>query len=191
MPPQTESDAPLRRAMQSVAAGEIDAFRTVAESLEPRLMRFFAQLGVPETDRDDLFQDTCLRLYRGANAYDAGRPFLPWALTVARRVMLNWNRSRKPTVALDDAAEISDAHPTPDKLAESDLWAFARSRLPAGDYELLWLRYGEALTPAEIAAVLRRTSVQVRVYLYRARNRLARALEREDAGAAGNGRRET
>ncbi len=41
--------------MQRVAQGEIQAFRIVAEALEPRLERFFAQLGVPASDRDDLF----------------------------------------------------------------------------------------------------------------------------------------
>lgn len=67
--------------MRIVAEGDANAFRVIAEALDPRLARFFAQLGVPEADRDDLFQETCLRLYRAAGAYDPQRPFLPWALT--------------------------------------------------------------------------------------------------------------
>lgn len=178
----TESDLPQRQAMKAVANGDDNAFRVIAEALDPRLMRFFAQLGVPESDRDDLFQETCLRLYRAAESYDPQRPFLPWALTVARRVMLNWHRACKPTVVLEEAGDIPSQQRTPGAGAEADLWDFARTCLTACDYELLWLRYGEDLDPSEIAAMTSRTSVHVRVLLYRARATLAKALVKEGAG---------
>ncbi len=174
-----QSDAPLREAMRAVAGGERQAFRTVAEALEPRLDRFYSQFGVPEADRDDLFQETCIRLYRAAASYDAQRPFMPWALTVARRVMLNWHRTLKPTVPLDEARDVADdGQRQPVARAESDLWRFAQDRLPTADHELLWLRYGEDLEPSEIAAVTGRTAVHVRVLLHRARGALIRALEK-------------
>ena len=166
--------------MQAVAGGDTEAFRIVAETLDPRLARFFAQLGVPEAERDDLFQESCLRIYRAAASYDSRRPFLPWAFTVARRVMLNWHRSRKPTLALDEIGDIPSGQPAPGAGAEADIWVFARARLPAADYELLWLRYGEDMQPSEIAAVTGRTAVHVRVLLHRARAALAAALKKED-----------
>ncbi|MEI7901345.1 MAG: sigma-70 family RNA polymerase sigma factor [bacterium] len=173
-----QNDARLRQAMQTVAAGDVNAFRIIAAALDPRLSRFFAQLGVPESDRDDLFQETCLRIYRAAGQYDARRPFLPWALTVARRVMLNWHRARKPTVALEEADNVMAEQRAPGAGAEADVWQFARARLPPAAYELLWLCYGEDLEPVEIAAVTGRTAVHVRVLLYRARAALASALEK-------------
>ncbi len=182
-----ENDAPLRQSMRAVAEGDVNAFRVIAVALDPRLMRFFAQLGVPETDRDDLYQETCLRLFRAAGAYDPQRPFLPWALTVARRVMLNWHRARKPTVALEEAGDVPAQQPPPGAGAESDLWGFARTRLSTTDYELLWLRYGEDLEPTEIAAMTRRTAVHVRVLLHRARAILAKAMAKD--GTAQNRKR--
>ncbi len=164
--------------MQAVATGDANAFRVVAEALEPRLERFFSQLGVPHADRDDLYQDTCLRLYRAAGAYDPRRPFLPWALTVARRVMLNWHRAHKPTVALEEADGVSDNQRAPGAGAEADIWPFARARLTSAAYELLWLCYGEDFEPSEIAAMTGRTAVHVRVLLHRARAALASALEK-------------
>ncbi len=53
---------------------------------------------------------------------------------------------------------------------------------PAAACELLWLRYGEDLEPAEIASVTRRTPVHVRVLLHRARAALAAALEHDGTG---------
>jgi len=163
--------------MRAVAAGDAQAFRAIAEALEPRLDRFFAQFGVTAADRADLYQESCLRLYRAAGSYDATRPFLPWALTVARRVMLNWHRALKPEVPLEEAENWPAPQRGPGEAAESDLWQFARRRLPAESFELLWLCYGERFEPAEIAAVTGRTGVHVRVLLYRARAALARALE--------------
>lgn len=167
----------LRQAMRSVAAGDANAFTLIAETLEPRLERFYAQLGVPTSERDDLFQESCLRLYRAAGSYDPRRPFLPWALTVARRVMLNWHRARKPTVELDEARTVAAEQRSPGAGVEADIWPFARDRLPPAAYELLWLCYGEDLGPSEIAAVTGRTAVHVRVLLHRARAALASALE--------------
>jgi RNA polymerase sigma-70 factor (ECF subfamily) len=166
--------------MQAVADGSTEAFQTVAEALEPRLERFFAQLGVPASDRDDLYQETCLRIYRSAGTFDTRRPLMPWALTVARHVMLNWHRARKPTVPLDETIDVAGEQPTPGASAERDLWTFARFRLAPEAYELLWLCYGEDLTPSEIAASTGRTAVHVRVLLYRARNALARELGKEE-----------
>jgi RNA polymerase sigma-70 factor (ECF subfamily) len=163
--------------MRAVAAGDCDAFRPVADALEPRLDRFYAQFGVAESDRDDLFQESCLKLYRAAASYDPQRPFLPWALTVARRVMLNWVRARKPTVPLDEAPEIAVAAQAAASASDSDLWRFARGRLSPAAYELLWLCYGEGFEPAEIAGVTGRTAVHVRVLLHRARAALARELK--------------
>ncbi len=178
MEPSEQNDDRLRQAMRAVAAGDADAFRDIAEALDPRLARFFARLGVPEAERDDLFQEACLRIYRAAGAYDPRRPFLPWAYTVARRVMLNWHRARKPTVALEEAEHVAAEQRAPGMAAEADLWQFAQTRLPAAAYELLWLCYGEDFEPAEIAAVTGRTAVHVRVLLHRARAALARALEK-------------
>ena len=173
-----QNDDRLRQAMREVAAGDANAFRDIAAALDPRLARFFAQLGVPEAERDDLFQETCLRIYRAAGAYDPRRPFLPWALTVARRVMLNWHRARKPTVELEAADSVAADQRAPSAGAEADIWQFARARIPAAAYELLWLCYGEDLEPSEIAVVTGRTAVHVRVLLYRARAALAGALEK-------------
>jgi len=165
--------------MRRVANGEIDEFRRVAEVLEPRLMRLFSQMGASQADAEDLFQESCLRMYRAAGSYDPERPFMPWALTVARRVMLNWHRARKPTVTLEEAGDLPDQRASPATEAEKDIWVFARRRLSPNDYELLWLRYGEDMDSKEIAAVTRRTPVHVRVLLHRARHTLAAELAKE------------
>lgn len=178
-PTPLADDAPLREAMRRLAQGDRDAFRPLAAALQPRLTRLFLQLGVPHHDCDDLIQETSLRIFRAAPDFDPARPFMPWAITIARRVMFNWFRDRKATVPLHLAPEPAAPLPSPGQLAQSDLWAFARAVLPPDQHELLWFRYGEALTSPEIAAATGRTAIHIRVLLHRARAALAHALEKE------------
>jgi len=52
----------------------------------------------------------------------------------------------------------------------------ARNTLSANHYDALWLHYGEDLAVAEIATIMGKTRVHVKVMLHRARHRLRQAL---------------
>jgi RNA polymerase sigma-70 factor (ECF subfamily) len=58
---------------------------------------------------------------------------------------------------------------------QEGLWAAAKS-LSKNQYEALRLRYAEDMSIKEIAKVLRKTQVSVKVILYRARMNLAQRL---------------
>ena len=66
------------------------------------------------------------------------------------------------------------------------MWALARRQLPDAQFQALWLRYTEGMNVAEIAQVLRKTRVHVKVLLFRARHALARDLELRAAAAGLN-----
>ena len=57
------------------------------------------------------------------------------------------------------------------------LWALARN-LSRNQYLALWLKYGQDMSIKEIALVLRKSQVNVRVLLYRARVNLAKRLQK-------------
>ena len=63
----------------------------------------------------------------------------------------------------------------------ANLWALARTLSPS-QYDVLWLRYAEALSIQEIARVTRKSQVHVRVTLYRARVAMAKKLEADVEG---------
>jgi len=58
---------------------------------------------------------------------------------------------------------------------QQSLWAMARS-LSTNQYRALWLRYAEDMSIKEIAKVLGKSQVSVRVFLYRARINLGQRL---------------
>ena len=65
-----------------------------------------------------------------------------------------------------------------------DLQRVAREALKDEAYDMLWLRYRDQLSIAEIATALERTNTSVKVMLHRSRKTLARALEAEAAAQA-------
>jgi RNA polymerase sigma-70 factor (ECF subfamily) len=54
------------------------------------------------------------------------------------------------------------------------------ARLPEGQYQALWLRYAEEMPIKEIAKVMGKSQVCVKVLLYRARTSMAKLLEEAD-----------
>ena len=64
----------------------------------------------------------------------------------------------------DDPAEL-----LAQREAEGDLWQLAKRALPSLQFEALWLRHAEDMSVAEVAQVLRRTKIHVKVLLFRAR----------------------
>jgi RNA polymerase sigma-70 factor, ECF subfamily len=60
-----------------------------------------------------------------------------------------------------------------------NLWQTARRALSQDEYAAMWLRYGEDLSPVEIAKVMRKTRIGVRVLLHRARLALVEEVSKQ------------
>jgi len=63
---------------------------------------------------------------------------------------------------------------------ETGIWQIAKKLLPKSYFSILWLKYAEELSIQEIATVLNRTQIGVRVQLHRARIKLSTELNRMD-----------
>ena len=73
----------------------------------------------------------------------------------------------------------ADGNPAETLAGDDDartLWRTARAGLSDGQFETVWLRYQEDLSAREIARVLHRPEVWVKVTLFRARQKLAALL---------------
>ncbi len=62
---------------------------------ERQLFRFVASLLGQPADAEDVMQETAKTLWREFDRYDAERPFLPWACTVARFEVLSFRKRQK------------------------------------------------------------------------------------------------
>jgi RNA polymerase sigma-70 factor (ECF subfamily) len=174
-------------------AGSRRSFDELARRYKRRLFVYLRPRLGSDEDAEDMVQETFLKLYRNIASYDPAFKFSTWLYTSANRLAIDSFRKRSAQKAHPAAGEDLDI---PDPAAEAGegpvvpgLWEAART-LGGDRYRVLWLRYGEDLSVEEIAAVLGRTRLAVRVLLHRARTSLAGRLDPElrpmpEAAAAG------
>jgi RNA polymerase sigma-70 factor, ECF subfamily len=184
-PNELEPNELARRAQTGCA----DAFAELSRRFRPRLIRRVEpRVGHCRADAEAVAQESLARAFDRIEQFDARGQFSTWLYTIALRRACDHARRqrRRPRLApleMDAcAADESDAATAIQQRDEADnLWALAQDVLPEPQHTAMWLRYGEDLSPAEIARVMGRTRIGVGVLLHRARHRLAAALSERDA----------
>ena len=185
------SDEELARESQ---AGSVAAFEVLVSRYERRVHAFAAQCCGNAAEAGDVAQEAFVRAFQAIGQYNPGRSFAAWLFTIARRKAIDRHRSA-PVIAEEPVPEGAEVQDPAEILARAEerqaLWALARRSLPPLQYQVIWLRYAEELSVADIATVLRRTRVHVKVLLFRARRSLAQALgaATRRSEATGSGRR--
>ncbi len=167
-----------------VAAGTKAAFDELICRYSPRLFHFLRHRLSTDQDIEDLIQETFLKAFRNIDRYNPEYKFSTWLYTVAVRLTISHFRANKPK----DFSSIPNPLPLdPQEIATKrdqsrKMWSCAKS-LHNKQYEVLWLRYMEDLSVREIAMVMSRTQVQIRVLLHRARLNLAKKLRKPNNSA--------
>jgi len=163
-------------------AGSSDAFQELVLRYESPLFNFLLRRTSRAEDAEELAQDAFVRAWRKLASYDDRWTFSTWLFTLARRLAATRRRSPRNPI---DAGVVLDGVPVEADpgwdLARTEerahLWAIVDRVLDDDQRSALWLRYAEDRTMSEIAAILGRSTVAVRVMLFRARARLVQHLE--------------
>ena len=142
-------------------------------------------------DAEDVIQQIAQALARRFGEYDPGRPFVGWALWIAKSRVIDFYRTqgRNQMVFSDDLlrrladtiAENADGRSRRREALEACL-----DELPGNSRKLLDLRYVDEMSAAEVAKTIGSTGGSVRVLLSRVRSALADCIDRRIAvdGAA-------
>lgn len=153
-------------------AGSGRSFEELARRYKRRLFVYLRSRVGSDQDAEDMVQDTFLKLYRNIGSYDPAYRFTTWLYTSANRLAIDAHRKKAVVIARLDVEDLGDLRETaarmPSETGASGLWDAARG-LDESRFRVLWLRYGEDMSIEEIAAVLGRTRLAVRVLLHRAR----------------------
>lgn len=163
---------------ERLQAGCSEAFALLFERLRPRLVHFLWQRTGNRTDAEDVAQDAFVRAYEKIEQYNGQYRFTTWLFTIASRIAIDRKRARKPTVNTDALGPLPDHHDGPTSSVvqnelRDNLWVISARVLNESQHTALWLRYGEELGIDEIASIMDKSAVGIRVLLMRARNKLA------------------
>jgi RNA polymerase sigma-70 factor, ECF subfamily len=161
-------------------AGSAPAYDAVYARYRLPLFAFLLRLSGQRQLAEDLFQNTWLKLARGAARLAPGTELKAWLFSVARNEYRSYCRWRRVDLRrLLGAPSQSEAGPSSDgagvELTRDSERAFAS--LPAADRELLLLLNVEGFEPKTAAAMLGISYPALRQRLARARAHLAHLLQ--------------
>jgi RNA polymerase sigma-70 factor, ECF subfamily len=172
-------------------SGSGRSFEILIQRYTTRLFQFLRQRLPTDQDAEDITQEAFIKAYQNMHRYDSQWKFSTWLYTIASRLAISHYRANKKNayhLSLNESAQplTSTANctgPRESLIKQQDsqnLWTLA-SALKPNHYEALWLRYGEEFTVKEIADVLKKTPLHVRVLLHRARLKLSKLMAQQMA----------
>lgn len=171
---QKEAVDDLHDLVQRAGQGDTSAFRELYERYHDRVYRYaHVRLGHPEEARD-VMQEVFLAAWRGLPRfrYEHEGSFPAWLFGIARNVIGTHRRKARATLSLPLEALV-------DHEVEFEGGAISRralhvelARLPAGQREVLVLRFLVGLRTREVAAVLGKSEGAVTALQLRGLRRL-------------------
>ena len=182
-------------AMERYANGDNAAFAELYDAIAPRLAGFLRKATRDGVATEDLMQQTFLHIHRARGSFIPGAPVMPWALAIAKRLMIDSARRRRLELALFMHAPADDDRMTsePTETAAADDFLDARrlerlvqqrlDALPEIQRTAYQLVKQEGLSLKRAAEVLGTSVTAVKLRTHRAYQAL-RALLLEEGGAA-------
>lgn len=164
------------------------AFVTALVSSQRRIYAYIAALVPAPGDVEDVYQQTCLALWRKPGQYELGRPFLPWACGFARNEVFKFVRaSRSFRVHLSDAVleELATEQAAGDSLAEVRRQALdaCLAKLEPRQRSLMARCYQGLDTIKAVASEMGISPAALTMRLQRIRHVLVKCIERAVASA--------
>lgn len=155
---------------------------------QPVVSSFIGAMVRDFTDRDDVLQETAVAVLESADRYDQSRPFIAWALGIARnQVRMYLRRDSQQRLVFDESiiSQLQDSFAAV-SAHEVHRLLFLRDclqRLDPREQLLFQLRYAEDLKPAAIGEQLGVAANTVSKALQRLRDQLRACIDRATAAA--------
>jgi len=86
---------PADAAMERYANGDGAAFADLYDAIAPRLLAFLRRATRDGVAAEDLMQQTFLQIHRARGSFIPGAPVIPWALAIAKRLMIDGARRQR------------------------------------------------------------------------------------------------
>jgi RNA polymerase sigma-70 factor (ECF subfamily) len=178
-----------RAFVSKARSGDAEAFRALVDRHSRALFRVAFRMTGNETDAEDVVQESFLRAYRQLGKFDERASFGTWVYRIAVNCSLDLVRSRKrrgeqqqPEDSREDPVRMAvSSGPGPDRLALSgelrERVAEAMNELSAAERSAFVLRHFEGMRIEEVSRVLGCQPGAAKHSVFRAVQKLRRALE--------------
>ncbi|MBN2374833.1 MAG: sigma-70 family RNA polymerase sigma factor [Sedimentisphaerales bacterium] len=159
---------------RTAACGDRVVFDEIVRRYCQPLTVFAAAKTDTVQDAEDIVQETFLRALQNINSFNSLYSLKSWLFTIAYRLIVSNYRKRKPQrLSAETAAQLA----TDESGTQQSQWIWQTAReLGTEAFTALWLRYKQEMNTSEIAAVMKKTKIMVRVLLHRSRKQLAKKI---------------
>lgn len=174
----TQSDETLsKRAGEGCRA----SFSALLERHYDRIYRMAWRWSGTAAMAEDIAQDVCVKLASALRSYRGEAAFTTWLHRIAYTTAMDHLRAQQRTLAVEPSEIIrlvdAGGHSAPGEGGEnSDLWDAVRS-LPPQQRDAVLMVYGEDMSHAEAALVLKCSEKTVSWHIHEAKKRLKLLLE--------------
>jgi RNA polymerase sigma-70 factor (ECF subfamily) len=189
-------DGGANAAMERYANGDDSAFAELYDAIAPRLLGFLCKATRDRVVAEDLMQQTFLQLHRARGSFVRGAPVMPWAVAIAKRLVIDGARRRRVELRLfitEAPADDDRVTPEPMVSASADEILDARrlerrmrrriDALPENQRTAYQLVKQDGLSLKRAAELLGTSITAVKLRTHRAYQALRAAL-REEGDAA-------
>ena len=161
-----------------------DEFVDLLQRSTGHILAYLNALLLNYNDAEDVFQESCVVLWRKFDEFQPGTNFLAWALRIARYKAMDFQKSRarrnapwKQDLQLSLISDLAASNVNADD-AGLDTLAECMKKLDEGDLQLVQVCYGDGVPVRQIAAELSRSPQSVHNSLRRIRLALLNCIER-------------
>jgi RNA polymerase sigma-70 factor (ECF subfamily) len=176
--------APLpqeRGLVRSAKSGDSQAFAQLYDAYLERVYRYIYFRVNDDQTAEDLTSQVFLKAWENFQHYQAGSsPFIAWLYTIARNQVIDYYRTRKPTIAFDEIVSLPAKEESVDEQVQTrfKLQAMrdALQFLTEDQQEVLILRFIAGLGTQEIARAMHKAEGAVRALQMRALQTLSKYM---------------
>ena len=176
------ADQDLDLIVQKWMKGDHHAFESLYDTFADSVYRYiFFKVG--DFDAEDLTELVFLKVWEARSSYNPDKSaFKTWLFTIARNIVIDFYRSNKETLPLNEAIDIENTDlEGPKQFAHKNIeeqgMKEALSNLEENYREVITLRYIEDLSYSEIADLLEKTESAIRVLHFRGLKKLKQVLK--------------
>jgi RNA polymerase sigma-70 factor (ECF subfamily) len=181
---QSTEDSLVERAVQRDRA----AFTALYDKYVDRIYRHVYYRVSNRGDAEDITQEVFIRAWKAINKYKRrGVPFVAWLLAIAHNLVVDYYKTRKEFIPLDETRVAGGSDETnPEAMTEAALNRSyikdAVSKLKGDKQKVILMRFIEGFSYGEIAQLLNKSEGAVRVIQHRALGDLRRMLTGSEWG---------
>lgn len=181
---QSTEESLVERAVQRDRA----AFTALYDKYVDRIYRHVYYRVSNQSEAEDITQEVFIRAWKAINKYKRrGAPFVAWLLAIAHNLVVDYYKTRKESIPLDEARAVGGSEETnPEAMTEASLnRSYIRnavSKLKGDKQKVILMRFIEGFSYGEIARLLNKSEGAVRVIQHRALGDLRRMLTGSEWG---------